>query len=173
MDIPCLAIIRDPEGAVLSKVINRPVLTMMQVLRAYIRFYGCVLPYQDKMVVAKFDEVVTDFGAVIRRVNERFGTRFEEFQHTKEDEKRCIEVIDRYYGRKGRGIAEHDVARPSEARERLKEALRSQFHDASLADLRRTAYGLYERLTSPASGSAASGLRVRSYWYYLSPWHVA
>lgn len=173
MNVPCLVIIREPEGAVLSKAISRPVLTLRQILRAYLRFYGCLLPYRDRFVVATFDEVVSDFGAVVRKVNDRFGTRFEEFHHTEANTRKCFEIIDKYYGRKGRGFAESNVSRPSEERKNVKDALRSQFHSDDLAEIRTMAYRLYDRLTSDTDRSPAAKPRIRSYWYYLSPWNIA
>src|SRR6266516_4034644 len=80
--VPALVLIREPQGAVLSQLIREPGVALPDALVAYARFYTCLLPYYDKFVVADFEEVTSDFGSVIRRVNKQFGTTFAEFKPT-------------------------------------------------------------------------------------------
>jgi hypothetical protein len=91
--VPALALIREPRGALLSQLIREPDVTLRNALVAYARFYECLLPYRDAFVVADFEEVTTDFGLVIRRVNTRFGAGFAEFAHTEPNMNRCFELI--------------------------------------------------------------------------------
>jgi hypothetical protein len=81
----------------------------------------------------RFEVVSTDFAKVIRRLNEYFGTSLREFEHR---------------GPSGDNI-ETRVARPSEQRERMKDALRQALGSRDLARLRADAYGLYDKFTSP------------------------
>ena len=80
--IPTLVTIRDPEAAVLSAIIREPYVTAEQGLRAWIRFYTHILPYRNGFVLGMFDEIVADYGRVIRQLNEKFGTDFDEFVHS-------------------------------------------------------------------------------------------
>ena len=41
---------------------------------SWIRFYTHILPYRDGFALGMFDDIVADYGRVIRRLNERFGT---------------------------------------------------------------------------------------------------
>jgi hypothetical protein len=76
MGLPVLALIRRPRSAVLSQLAREPDVQLADALYAYRRFHASLLPWLNGMVVADFDEVTTDFGAVIRRLNARFGTGF-------------------------------------------------------------------------------------------------
>jgi hypothetical protein len=92
--IPALVTIRDPEAAVLSAIIREPYVTVEQGLKAWIRFYTRILEYRPKFVLGLFDDVVRDFGPVIREINERFGTAFREFDHTPENVEACFAIIE-------------------------------------------------------------------------------
>jgi len=92
--IPTLVTIRDPEAAVLSAIIREPYVTAEQGLRAWIRFYSKILPYRHGFVLGFFDDVVGNYGGVIRAINDRFGTSFEEFEHTPENVETCFSIIE-------------------------------------------------------------------------------
>jgi hypothetical protein len=152
--LPILVIAREPEETVLSFVIRNPHLSIRQALRGYLRFYEPLLPYRDRFVVGTFDEVISDFGAVIRLVNDRFGTTFLEFEHTAENVARCFAAIDQdYRNRLPEGeVLERQVARPSEWRERAKGEIRASYSAPAAARLRARAARSFELLTD-ASGS--------------------
>ena len=91
--VPALAVIREPQGAILSQLIREPDVALRDALIAYARFYERLFSYRDRLVVADFEEVTKDFGAVTRRVNERFGTAFAEFEPSEQNVRRCFELI--------------------------------------------------------------------------------
>ncbi len=147
--LPALALIREPEAAVLSFVIRLPHLSLRQALRSYSRFYGPLVPYRRRIVVADLREVTTDFGAVTRRVNRMFGTQFAEFVHSEPDVTRVLETIDES-DRSSFGSGEQferSRARPSAWRDGLKESLAVRYRAPELRSLRHRAEGLYESLT--------------------------
>jgi hypothetical protein len=92
--IPTLVTIRDPEAAVLSAIIREPYVTAQQGLKAWIRFYTRILAYRQGIVLGLIDDVVGDFGGVIREINEQFGTTFKEFDHTPENVETCFSIIE-------------------------------------------------------------------------------
>jgi hypothetical protein len=98
--LPCLATIRDPKEVALSAVVREPHLALSQALRSYARFYEAIKPLGARVLVADFADVTKDFGAVIQRLNERFGTRFAEFEHTPENVEECFNLINAR-GRRG------------------------------------------------------------------------
>jgi hypothetical protein len=164
--IPALVLIRRPEEAVLSFAIQQPQLTVRQLLRAYLRFYRPLRPYLDQIVVATFDQVTTDFSAVIRRVNERYGTDFGLFEHTEENARRSLDEIKEHSKERwGDGLtAEMKRSSPSELREQVKEALRQRYQEPPLRRLRERADQEYETFARIAEGSALpdeSGARRR------------
>jgi hypothetical protein len=146
-DIPAIALIRSPEEAVLSFVVRLPHLSLRQALRSYLRFYEPLLPVRRRLVVAALQEVSTDFGGVIRRVNELHGTAFGVFEASEPNVQRVLEAVDRSdRSAFGTGeVFERSRARPSPDRERMKDALRLEYGAASLVRVRGQAEDLYER----------------------------
>jgi hypothetical protein len=151
-NVPAIALIRNPEDAVLEYVIKKPDITIGQALRGYVRFYEPLLACRGAFVTGLFDEVTSDFGAVIRRVNERFRTSFTEFEHSEENARATLDELDRYWrGILGSGERlEIIVGRPSAVRDQIKGGLRDGYHAASLAGLRARARTLYERMAADA-----------------------
>jgi hypothetical protein len=166
--VPALAVIREPQGAILSQLIREPWVALPDALVAYARFYERLLPYRAKFVVADFEQVIKDFGAVIRTVNSRFGTEFAEFVPTEQNMRRCFELIRHRDSlnatllRFESGVVTWDELRrelpglerqagsagpaswiPSEERERAKEALREQWLRPDLERLRQRAEHTY------------------------------
>lgn len=144
--IPTLVTIRDPEEAILSYMILSPYLLVKQVLQSYLDFHEGILGIKDKLVFSTFKQVTTDFGSVIRRVNQKFDSNFVEFDHTEENVKRCYQVQEDGWLAKGK--SEPNVGFPSEERKRIKDQLREQFHSESrgqsLTKMRARAYELYD-----------------------------
>src|SRR5262245_21620321 len=73
LGVPVLLLVRDPRDAIVSHVIREPCANMPAALRAWTHFYEAALPLRDRIFVADFSRVSTDFGAVIRDFNEKFG----------------------------------------------------------------------------------------------------
>jgi hypothetical protein len=103
--VPALVLIREPPESILEMVIARPACSVRQAIRSWIRFYGSLVPFLRDFVIGEFSEVTTDFGVVIRHVNERFGTRFAEFHHSDANVRACFDDMDRYWrARVGSGL---------------------------------------------------------------------
>jgi len=149
LGVPAIVLIREPEDAILSLMLAQPYLTPHRAVRGYVRFYDPLVPHRHRFVVGAFPDVTTDFGGVIRRVNELSGTSFAEFVHTAKRERAVFEAMEQYWeGRLGPGEElERQVGRPSLRREELKAALRSDYRAGQLAPLRARADLLYRRLT--------------------------
>jgi hypothetical protein len=92
--LPVLLAVREPEATILSASVREPNVSVRQWLRTYVGFYRRVAPIRDALVIATFEEVTSDFGAVTHRVNERFGTRFREFEHTEANVEQVFALID-------------------------------------------------------------------------------
>jgi hypothetical protein len=154
---PTLVLIRPPEESVLSYVIRWPSLSIGQALRGYARFYGPVLPVRDRVVVARFDEVTTDLGGVIGRVNERFGTAFAPYEPT-EDNRRAVraelDAWDANTNRAEGGPAELGRGRPTQEKEARKAELRRAYRARRFDRGRSTAERLYRAFTGPSADPA-------------------
>lgn len=150
--LPALVIIREPVAAVMSMLILIGRDDLAQGFRDYLNFYEPLEKYRDDFVLARFKSVVTDFGAVTRAVNERFGTSFAEFEHTPENDRLVKDKIaddtDRLPG--SDGLKAQLVSKPTDERERYREELRAQLDLPHVAPLRERATALYERWIASA-----------------------
>jgi len=118
-----------------------------------VRFHEPLVRVRRRLVVATFEEATSDVGGIIRTVNERFGTRFREFEHTPENLARVRNLIERgdlntFGTAEG---AERGGGLPASRREALKDRLRSAYGRPELARLRLRA----ERLYGELAGSSA------------------
>jgi hypothetical protein len=153
LGVPALVLIREPEDSVLEFVIVRPELTLRQALRGWVRFYEALVTHRGRFVVGSFRDVTSDFGVVIRRVNDRFGTTFNEFEHTEQNVDEVFRQMKVYWSdRLGPGGSiERFVGRPSEVRDRWKEGLRGAYRDAIPDGLRSRADSLYRTYVNGAA----------------------
>jgi hypothetical protein len=92
--VPTLITVREPEPTILSSLMREPQVTARQWLKTYVAFYERILPFRSAFAIATFTEVTSDFGAVTRRVNERFATRFREFDHTEQNVQAVFTLIE-------------------------------------------------------------------------------
>jgi hypothetical protein len=179
--VPALALIRRPEGAILSQLVREPDVAMRDALVAYARFYARLMPHRHALVVGEFAEVTGDFGAVVRRLNARFGTSFTPFAHTPAHVTECLDLI-RHRGTlspvllgfesgtataaeawreaaalAGRTVATADAWVPSAGRERSKDELRAQWRSPQLAGPRARAERAYDLFLAgrPGQGRAS------------------
>ena len=144
MGIPTLVIVRDASEATLAHMVRRGI-HAKPALESWIRYHEHVLPYRDRIVATSLSTVSTDLGSVLGLVNERFGTSFEEFDHTEANQAQVFEIIearnlDKY------GKATYWVARPTAARIEEKEALRRELENPRLAGLWERAGSLHRAL---------------------------
>ncbi|MGH9198838.1 MAG: hypothetical protein ACRD1T_24310, partial [Acidimicrobiia bacterium] len=63
---PTIVLIRPPADTAVSFANRMPDVTVRQALSEYIEFYRNVAPMQSRFLLAEFDQVVSDFGSVIR-----------------------------------------------------------------------------------------------------------
>lgn len=148
--IPTMVLIRHPDDAVVSQLIRKPEMSVRAALRGYIRFYAPLLTYADRVVVATFDEVISDFGGVIRRLNDRFGTDFAEFVHSPEHMARIEQEIAEDYQLRMMGDPERlhrTIPWPSGRRAALRPSVRDRYEAQATASLRRRAAKLFEEFT--------------------------
>jgi hypothetical protein len=147
--IPTLVLIRKPKDAVLSFAIRDPI-SVEQALRYYLSFYESVEEYRDAYVLGRFDEVTENFGQVIRRINDKFGTTFAAFDH---DERNVDEVFARVERnskkRFGEASWENKVSRPFASREKQKREVGYDLDSPKRRALISRAETVYERLTGP------------------------
>lgn len=165
MKIPTLVIVRKPEEVALSHMARHQV-SAGAALAAWIRFHERLLPYGRRIVFCRFEEMTQNFTPVIERINARFKTNFDVWQHSKENEAKIFEQIkirnrDRFDEDQGEQRL-RAFALPTPEREALKESLRSQLSAESLIRVRQKANSLCESITGLAQlDTDRTGMAVR------------
>ncbi|MGZ0706805.1 hypothetical protein ACWPKO_00530 [Coraliomargarita sp. W4R53] len=101
LHIPTMVLVRSPKDACLSLValtyqihdtelsdqmIARAKNDLINHLASYKRFYENVLRVGDRIIIAEFNLVTTDYGEVIRRINSRYNTDFSLYEASKDNE---------------------------------------------------------------------------------------
>lgn len=147
--IPTLVLIRRPRDAVLSLAIRDPI-SVDQALRYYLSFYEIVEKYRDAYVLGLFEEVTEDFGQVIKRINDKFGTTFSLFRHDEENVSKVFADMETHARKKyGETLWERKVQRPSAARERMKHEIEYDLENPKRKQMIAKAETVYDRLTNP------------------------
>ena len=147
--IPTLVLIRRPRDAVLSLTIRDP-LSVDQALKYYVSFYKTAEKHRDAFVLGLFEEVTEDFGQVIKRVNDKFGTTFSLFHHDEENVSKLFANMETQARRQyGETLLERKVQRPSSDRQRLKREIEYDLENPKRKKLIGEAEAVYDRLTYP------------------------
>jgi hypothetical protein len=115
---------------------------------------------KDRVVIAPFEDVIDEFGLIIERVNSRFGTEFDRFEHTSSN----VEAV-----RSSRGYH----ALPSEQRSALKQQARERFMAdvGTDHDLVITTRSLCNRFAATAADVSASNRTTAEYDSYENTTH--
>jgi hypothetical protein len=123
--IPTLIIIRNPLDAIASLLVRYPFLNPSLAFRNYYLFYHSIEPYLPEVVLASFEEVVSNYGMTIDRVNRKFGAHFGLFKHTPGNVDKCYMEIDRLDMQEHGGLKANDrsVARPSSERDEARKLI--------------------------------------------------
>jgi len=151
--IPTLVLIRKPTDAVLSWVIREPRISICEALKHYVSFYEKVAEYRSALVVGFFEEVTQDYGAVLERVNEKFGTRFSPFDHSKDNVEGVFSHIEeRHRASRGGWLDEERIARPSAVKASMKDPLKKELQAPHIKDLAARAEAIYKDFALPSTG---------------------
>jgi hypothetical protein len=146
--IPTLVLIRRPKDAVLSFAIRDPI-SVEQALRYYLSFYETVENYSDAYVLGTFEEVTGNFGRVIQRLNDRFGTSFSPFRHDERNVEAVLARVERNSKRKfGETQWENKASRPVAAREGTKRELERELERPEVERILLRSEAVYDRLTA-------------------------
>ncbi len=147
--IPTLVLIRRPRDAVLSFALWDPI-SVDHALRYYRSFYETVEKYRDAYVLGLFEEITEDFGQVIKRINDKFGTTFSLFRHDEENVSKVFADMETYARNKfGETRWERKVHRPSAVKESMKREIEYDLANPKRAKLVAEAEAVYRRLTDP------------------------
>jgi hypothetical protein len=168
--LPTILVIREPRGVVLSQVVREPGVDLLDALWSYSRFHESLEAWRDALVVADFHEVTHDFGKVVRRLNDRFGTSYGVFEGSDEQLSWCRRLVEQrdtlspvLLGFESGEVTWDEVKEhvqslppvrsedrtwmPTPERDRAKSGLMASWSDPRLARARERAEGVYRRFT--------------------------
>jgi len=153
--IPTIVLFREPDDVVVSLIIfqlrkSRGNYTIYDAYKWYISYHRSILPYRRGFVLASFRSVTTDFGAVIRKVNDRFGTSFAEFENTPEMVGKAYEHLDEISLSRGNNPAPYSPHRGQEIKQReaeKKQKIRRLIQASEVEHYREEAREIFDRLT--------------------------
>ncbi|MHA1381699.1 MAG: hypothetical protein ACTSRG_25295 [Candidatus Helarchaeota archaeon] len=91
---PILVTIRNPLDAIISLVIRNPLIPASVYLKTFINYYTVVKQLTHSIVVADFDEIINNYGEVIKKVNKRFNCNFMPFNHNQNEIRKVFSKID-------------------------------------------------------------------------------
>jgi hypothetical protein len=152
LGLPTLVLIRQPRDAVLSYLVRRATLTPHDAVLEYLDFYRTAWPVRDHFVVGLFDRVTRDFGAMLEQVNQRFGTSFQRYDPTPENEARAFRLVEEMNRLETGGeVVESLVGRPSAERSRRKQELEALLDRPRTAARLRDAEILFQRYVGLAA----------------------
>ncbi len=143
---PALILMRKPTDAALSWTIREPRISFRQAMTHYIWFHERIAEYRHAFVVGRFEEVTRDYGAVLERVNARFGTRFAPFEHSKGNVEDAFAQIEKVHRARRNRLNEEQIARPSAVKAEMKDVLRSGLEAPEVERLTTYAEALYRGL---------------------------
>ena len=123
LQVPALVLVRDPKAVAVSHVLRRPALTVRDSLTDYIDFFQTLDPVRDRIVAIDFDTLISDFPAVIKALNSKFGTDFASRvldDQFRQEVTALVEEMNRAESVSDGQVDELRVARPSAARQQLR-----------------------------------------------------
>jgi hypothetical protein len=145
--VPTMLMLRDPQDAAVSMAIADPHHRVEHLVRYWIHYHSQIRPLLGGVLLVTFDEATTDFGAAVDRLNARFGTTFDRFEHTPshveqvfaaiEEKQLLVHGEDRYRAA---------VARPDESRRSARDALVTRLGEPGQRALVDRARTLHEQL---------------------------
>jgi glycosyltransferase involved in cell wall biosynthesis len=144
--IPVLVVVRTPKDAIISYKISHPSQSYKAMLYEYILFHRGISKVRDNVLIASFDQVISDFGTVTSRLNKHFDTNFFCFDGAAESVDAVFRMVDEANFKAG-GDKFMQVARPTKERQLVRPVFEMELHgDHSLTGLLSKADEVYRSL---------------------------
>lgn len=140
-EIPVIVLIREPSAAIRSLAVRHPLININYALNRYLKFYSIVNKVKDKVLIADFKDVITNYGNIIERINYKFNTDYGLFDHTEKNVERVYSEIESINNAKNSGMETHN-AKPSNQRNKLYKQITLELNYSKL----KCALSLYNSL---------------------------
>jgi len=149
LKIPALVLIRQPKEAVLSLVVRDPSVSVLIALKQYINFYKDLSEF-NHYIVADFQDVISDFGLIVDKLNSKFGTDFKRYEKNIESEAKVMKLVEELdkLDQGGERVNHLKIAIPSESKETKKKEIEAEFNSPDVVNLLKQADELYLQFLS-------------------------
>lgn len=138
LGIPTAVLIREPIGNLTSMIIaGEGQVSATLVFRSYLHYFRQIAKVRDDIVLCAFDEVLAQPSIIATRLNERFGTAFDDSALTDQEKQ---DIVDMLAASEGEGSSPGHVPVPNEFKERLKPQVREMLRSHKLLPDAQRAY---------------------------------
>ncbi|MGB5024325.1 MAG: hypothetical protein WBO44_03200, partial [Saprospiraceae bacterium] len=90
--IPAILLIRQPLETISSLLIRQPQYDPETLLEGYYFLYSG-LKNHNSYIVAPFDKLINNYGSIIQKVNDKYGTNFDLYEKTNENEEKVKQIV--------------------------------------------------------------------------------
>ncbi len=147
--LPTIILVRKPKDAILSYVIREKNVTLSLAINRYKAYYSAVRQLQDNFHIARFEDVTSNYGAVIKSLNKKYSTNFLLFQHTDKNVSDVFERVEEMEREISNGeLSESKVARPSNKRKDMKASLEIELQKNKYTEKLEHCNKIYQQLIS-------------------------
>jgi hypothetical protein len=144
-NIPGILLIRKPLNCISSLLIRQPKYDPVILFKEYYFLYNS-LKDAGNFVVGDFENVLNNYGNIIRKVNEKFNRNFDGYIKNDENEAKVKEIIHNQDELIGAKDYKQRVAYPTKEREQPGNRIREFLHQPKFYDLHQKCNELYNCL---------------------------
>jgi hypothetical protein len=149
--LPVLLLMRNPIDAAASFMEqSEGRLSALVALREYVQFHQPLMAVEPHIVLGRFEVLIEDFPALIRRVNQRFGCDFDVFEQSPDTVREIRQKVDKISLRRAKRLTRYSTYQGVDMKEKRQATLQGYKdtlrNDAGLAVPRQKALHLYNRL---------------------------
>lgn len=139
---PTVLLVREPIDSVISLALHSG-WSLRKSLDHYIVYHEYLIPYREKVFVARFSDFTRDFRQLVLDINIHFNLRLNTDFHHETVATRTLAAMDQRLSRQGRPLTPMEIHRPTEERRRLKSELLHAIQSTALQRPLRVAEQLY------------------------------
>jgi hypothetical protein len=141
--VPCIVLIRNPLDTITSTIVVDEQQSCQLALLSYIAFYKRILPIRHRIIIAFFNEVISDFGSIIEKTNICYNTRFNYGVITPHIKNLIYNKLKKINAQDATQIPSN-IAIPTEEKEKRKHTIKKQVQQHPLLQKAENVYHAFE-----------------------------
>ena len=141
-NIPAILLIRDPVNCIASTLVRQPKYDPEALFKGYLMLYKGI-KNSDHYILGNFENILSDYGSIIKLVNQKFQTSFNVYEKTDENEKKVKQIIHSQDELKGADDYRQRVAYPTAERNKANNELKNILISNKYERLRNECNELY------------------------------